>query len=252
MNIDRAYPKCKYHRTGKTTIVKDVDAEAALGEGWGDSPGGPSGLQDDADPFQRFDTWGLECLRSDARGRIRTGMANAHAGVIESGPDPDSRVRQASMRKVFGIFAEEYLRAGLLTESMMDDSIPRMVYDAAVSGGWQTGSLARNGGCTLQFGHYWVPPDVPKMLTKLLQGEVWRWRGELEATPGSFEPRTSRTSGLKRMQPPAALASPKVDSPEHGHRQDDKLVAERAARRGPQVPGGAGQRVQPSTIQRPR
>ena len=36
--------------------MKDADAEAALGEGWGDSPGGPSGLQD-ADPFQWFDTW---------------------------------------------------------------------------------------------------------------------------------------------------------------------------------------------------
>jgi len=32
------YPRWKYHPTKKAVIVKDAEAEAALGEGWGGKP----------------------------------------------------------------------------------------------------------------------------------------------------------------------------------------------------------------------
>jgi len=180
--IFQAYPKCKYHRTGKTINVKDAEEEAALGEGWGDSSNGPFGLQN-ADPFRWLDAWGLECLDSDARDRIRAVLANAHADVIDSGADHDSKVRVASMRSVFGLVADEYLNAGLLTESMLEASLPQIAYDAAVSGGWQTGAAEKSSRCTLQFGHYWVPNDVPQILKALFEVQVWRFRGRLNVKP---------------------------------------------------------------------
>jgi hypothetical protein len=220
--MDQIYPKCKYHRTGRVTTVTDADKEAALGEGWSDSPGG-SVVWQGADPCGCFDGWDLGCLSSETQGRIRACLANAHADVIESGPDLDSSVRRASMRKVFDGFAEEYLKAGLLTESMLGEAIPRMVYEAAVSGSWQTGSLSKNSGCTLQYGRYWVPPGIPQMLTDLFRAPVYRWRARLEAKPGSAAPSTAQPSG--RELQPQALARPKGNSSEQGER---RLGARRA------------------------
>jgi hypothetical protein len=192
------YPKMKYHRTGKTVVVNDQEAELCLGEGWGNSPDGPFGLQE-GNPLQWFDEWGLENVAPAARDRIREALTDAHADVIESGADNESQVRRASMKRIFDVFAAEYLDAGLLTESMLTDTIPRMVYDAAASGRWQTGSLEKNRGCTLQYGHYWVPSEVPRMLAALFESQVWRWRGKLERQSGTptetAEPRSLATMG---------------------------------------------------------
>jgi hypothetical protein len=176
--VYQTYPKCKYHRTGKTLTVKDADEEAALGEGWGDSSVGPFGLTN-VDPLQWFDERKLESLPPEAGDRIRQGLANAHADVIDSGADHDSSARRASIRKVFELIAQVYLDAGLLTESMLSQSIPQMAYDVAVAGGWQTGALQKNRSCTIQFGHYWVPSEVPAMLEELFRAHAWRLRGKL-------------------------------------------------------------------------
>jgi hypothetical protein len=37
-NPQQEYPKWKYHPTRKAMVVKDAQAEVALGEGWGDKP----------------------------------------------------------------------------------------------------------------------------------------------------------------------------------------------------------------------
>jgi hypothetical protein len=181
------YPKMRYHRTGKNAVVNDREAELGLGEGWGGSPDGPFGLQE-GNPLQWLDEWGLECLVTAARDRIREALTDAHANVIESGADHDSKVRRASMKKLFDVIAAECLDAGLLTESMLNDTIPRIVYDAAVSGRWQTGSLEKNSNCTLQYGHHWVQHDVPRMLAAMFESQVWRWRGKLGRQSGTQEP----------------------------------------------------------------
>ena len=78
------YPKLKYHRTGKTAVVNDREAELSLGEGWGDSPIGPFGLQE-GNPLQLLDERGLESLVPAARDRIREALADSHGDIIESG-----------------------------------------------------------------------------------------------------------------------------------------------------------------------
>jgi hypothetical protein len=201
----REYPKVKYHRTGKIASVNDREAELALGEGWGDSPYGPFGLQE-GNPLRWFDEWGLESVAPAARERIREVLTNAHADVIESGADNESQVRRASMKRIFDVFAAEYLNAGLLTESMLTDAIPQMVYDAAVSGRWQTGSLEKNSGYTLQYGHHWVPSDVPRMLAALFESQVWRWRGQLgrqSGTPNGAPTQTAEPRSLAPVGPQA-------------------------------------------------
>lgn len=73
--VYRPYPKYKYHRTGISVIVQDADEEAALGEGWGDSAGGPAGLPPASDPLLWLNSWGLEVLSPDATKRIRAGLS---------------------------------------------------------------------------------------------------------------------------------------------------------------------------------
>jgi hypothetical protein len=38
VNPQQEYPKWKYHPTKEAVVVSDAQAEAALGEGWGDKP----------------------------------------------------------------------------------------------------------------------------------------------------------------------------------------------------------------------
>jgi hypothetical protein len=141
-----------------------------------------------SDPIRWFDTWGLQELSPEARSRIKFGLMSLHANVMESSNEDGSRVRKVSLQKGFELFADEYLAGRLLTKSIMEESIPQMVYDAAVSGGWHTGSPTRNSGCTQQFGHYWVPQQVPAMLRVLFEPQVWRYRARLELPPSSEEP----------------------------------------------------------------
>src|SRR5262245_60420566 len=121
-NINRQYPRWKYHRTGRSVIVKDADAEAALGEGWGDSPGGPAGLPAGSDPLRWFDQWDLQGLSNDARGRIQAGLLEAQADVVAR--CQEDGVRQVCLQKIFDLIANEYFNGGLLTESIMAELIP--------------------------------------------------------------------------------------------------------------------------------
>src|SRR5215831_12751435 len=109
---NRQYPKWKYHRTGKSVLVQDADAEASLGEGWGNFPGGPSGLPPGSDPLRHFDEWKLDQLNAKAKVRIKSGLLKAHADVVER--SREDVVREDSMKKTFDVFAEEFLAAGCL------------------------------------------------------------------------------------------------------------------------------------------
>ena len=184
------FPKWKYHRTGRSVVVDNADAEAALGEGWGDSPGGPSGLPPSSDPLRWFDSWDLQDLSAEAALRIKAGLLSIQADIAASSREDGCRIRRESLQKAFDLFAGEHLAVGLLTESVMEESIPQYVYDAAVAGGWQTGTPERNSGCTLRFGHYWVPDQVPKMLRELFDASVWRWRAKLLQTKTAQTERT--------------------------------------------------------------
>jgi hypothetical protein len=123
--------------------------------------------------------------QSEAKLRIKAGLLKAQAEVVASSREDGTKVREVCLQKSFDVFADEYFIAGLLTESVMAELIPLYVYDAAVSGNWQTGAPERNSGCTLQFGRHWVPRNTPERLRTLFEAQVLRWRAKLlEANVG--------------------------------------------------------------------
>lgn len=189
------YPKCKYHRTGKTVTVKDKEEEAELGEGWASSPAGPFGLPEDSDPCRWLFADEIRGLPLDARKRIGAALWEAHAFIHESSADSGTEARRSSLKKAFDLFAQEYFSAGLLTKSLMNSVLPILVYDAAVSGGWETGAGTRNRRCTLQFGRYWVPAEVPGLLKSLFQPQIFKWEAKL-MRPGDDVPRNLSSDEL--------------------------------------------------------
>ena len=114
------------------------------------------------------------------------------------------------MKKAFALFAGEYLAADLLTAKMMTESIPQMVYDAAVSGEWASGTIERNSRCMLRFGHYWVPIDVPKRLEVLFEAQAWRLRAKLEANThlSADHPSPTPIEECTISTPPSTTTSP--------------------------------------------
>lgn len=219
--VYQPYPRQKYHRSGKTAIVNDAEAEAALGEGWRGSPNDPFVLPPGSDPLRWFDS-GLPGLAPDAVARIQAGLVNAHADVVSSRGEEGTRVRQESMQKAFDLFAKEFLDAGLLTELMMVQTIPQYVYDAAVSGGWETGAIEKNSGCTLPFGHHWVPEHVPSRLRELFEVQVLRWQAKVllhsikPCTPGAEAPSELQPKRAALKQSPITPEAADLPTRRHG------------------------------------
>lgn len=233
------FPKAKYHRTGKSVVVNNEDEEAALGEGWGDSPGGPPGLPVGSDPLHWCDTWDLGALGLNAMGRIKAGLAAAHADVIESSRQNGSKIRRVSMQKAFDLLAQEYFSAGLLTDSLLTDSIPLMVYDAAVAGGWQTGTPERNIRCTVRYGHYWVPKETPAMLQNLFEPQRWRWRGKLSGAKSGLGDKESAEN--RGTEGPARIAGSPPETTRGSVNWDSAVACEAVISAGTQPQVGGSQ-----------
>jgi hypothetical protein len=94
MYVFQAYPKCKYHYTGKTTTVKNPEEEAALGGGWANSPAAfspykePKRALPEHDPVKWVDQWAAEGISENLRKKIRAQLYRAHAAYWKS---PDAR-----------------------------------------------------------------------------------------------------------------------------------------------------------------
>jgi hypothetical protein len=219
--VYQPYPRQKFHRSG-TAIVNDAEAEAALGEGWRDSPNDPFGLPPGSDPLRWLDSWDLSGLAPDAIARIQAGLVDAHADVVSSRGEEGTRVRQESMQKAFNLFAKEFLAAELLTELMMVQAIPQYVYDAAVSGGWETGAIEKNSACTLPFGHHWVPEDVPSRLRELFAVQFLRWQAKVllhstkPGSPGAEVPSELQPNRAALKQSPITQKASGLPARRHG------------------------------------
>jgi hypothetical protein len=139
--IHQEYPKAKYHWTGKTVTVKSLDEEVALGGGWADSPSafdpyiGPRPARtNQQDPTKWVDDWPVSGLSAEHRTKIKAQLLRADAAFWAS---PESTVADlTSMKLAFDGIAKVLFEAGILTERLLQDEIPALVWDSAMAGGW--------------------------------------------------------------------------------------------------------------------
>src|ERR1051326_533809 len=183
--IHQEYPKVKYHWIKPTVTVNSAEEEKALGAGWGNTPAtfdpyknarlARTGRQD---PVKWVDEWSVPGLSSEHRKKIRTQLLRAD-GAFERLSDPDSAA-VASMRQAFDGVAEVLFQAGILTEDLLQDNIPQLVWDSAIAGGWwRFASESREDIFPERLGHYWVWRGGSKDWGSLFRAESAEWQAQL-------------------------------------------------------------------------
>jgi len=163
--VHQAYPKCKYHWSGKTFTVKSADEEAALGGGWADTPAAFQPYQgprkpktQQHDPTKWVNKWAVSGLTEDVRRKIKAQLLRADAAFWRS-PDTPSAFLDP-MRQAFIGIAEMLSKEGILTERLLQNELPALVWDSAIAAGWyRTASEMRENIFPERLGNYWVWRD---------------------------------------------------------------------------------------------
>jgi hypothetical protein len=178
------YPACKYHFSGKTIVVKNLEEEAALGGGWGNSPAAfdpykaPRQLGRQHDSVKWVDHWSVEHLSESDRKKIKAQLLRAHGGFWKSPDTLDASA--AAMKGAFDGIALVLFKAGLLSEQFLAVDIPQLVWDSAIAGGWwRLASETRQSMFPEQLGHYWVWRDESRNWNMLFGPEAAEWLARL-------------------------------------------------------------------------
>jgi hypothetical protein len=202
VDIDKEYPKWKYHWNGKAVKVKNAHEEAALGGGWANTPAafnaykGPRQAPvDQQDPVKWVDEWllGLSC---NLRDKVKAAVLRAHAAFWRRPDEASANVN--SMQQGFDGVAGVLFEAGILTEQLLQGDIPLLIWDSAIAGGWwRFASETRQDIFPEQVGHYWVWRDENKSWQGLFKAEAAEWMSRLL----DVSPQPQTAAALPRRAP---------------------------------------------------
>jgi hypothetical protein len=182
------YPAVKYHWTRNPLVVENSDQETALGRGWSrdhlafDSYRvARKAKPHDPNPIKWVDEWLVPDLSAADRAMIKAALWQADA-VFWKLPSSSSADME-SMRLAFDGIAAALFDAGILTESLLENDIPTLVWDSAISGGWfHYASGTDKDIFPEKIGHHWVWRDESRDWQGLFRAESSRWRSELLQT----------------------------------------------------------------------
>lgn len=230
--IHQEYPKCKHHWSGKTITVKDSAEEAALGGGWADTLAAFEPYKsprrakpEQSDPIKWVDSWMITGVSADLKIRIKAQLKMAH-GVFWKAPGGDSAITD-SMRSAFDGIAQVLFDAGVLTEELLGNSLPTLVWDSAIAGGWwHLASETPQNIFPEKLGHYWVWLDESRDWHGLFRGEIGDWEGKLlETTATNLD--QVRRGQAPQPRPASGLTEPATTPRPRVRRRDDQVEATR-------------------------
>jgi hypothetical protein len=158
----QSYPTTQYHWTKDPVAVANADERAALGGGWADTPaafvayrGSRPARTAQQNAIQWVDDWPVADVTSDLRQRIKVELLHADAAFWNSPDTPAAPL--TTMRLAFDGIALVLFVAGVLTESLLRNEIPQLVWDSAVAAGWwRCASETVQRIFPERVGHYWV------------------------------------------------------------------------------------------------
>ena len=222
--IHQEYPKVKYHWSGKEITIPTDAEEAALGGGWANTPAefapykGPRAAGAEHHPERWVDEWPISGLSAEDRKRIKAQLWRADSEFWKS-PDAPS-ADTLSMRLAFDGVANVLFSAGILTEQLLRDQIPLLVWDSAIAAGWwRLASEAPQEMFREQLGHYWVWREEGKDWQGLFRSETGKWRAQLLEQPSRLAdapPASGDVDALMDAMREAA-ATKAADSNDRGH-----------------------------------
>ncbi len=205
--IYQPYPKCKYHWVHKERTVKNLEEELALRDDWGDSPNEftpyrvmPRVRAPAHDPTRWVDDWAVVGLDAGLRDRVKAQLLKADAAFWEM---PDNALAdRTSMKLAFDGIAKVLSEARLLTQQLLQNEIPNLVWDSSIAGGWyRFASEFPEGIFPEPLGHYWVWRDEGTDWNALFRAEQARWHAEL-LEGGVPSSRPSLTGARPRRRDP--------------------------------------------------
>jgi hypothetical protein len=208
----QAYPKCKYHYSGKTIAVQNPEEEKALGGGWANNPTafafyqGPKRALPQHDPVKWVDDWTVAGISEDHRNKIRVQLLRAHAAHWKSPEAPNADTE--AMRLAFGGVAQVLLDAGLLSREHLLKEIPQLVWDSAIAGGWwRLASETPRDMFPDKLGHYWIWRDDSRDWDMLFAAEAAKWRANLLEASGPVSDPTEPPEVPRRKRSKLAEAT---------------------------------------------
>ena len=183
------YPKMKYHWIQNPVIVNNADEGTALGGGWADTPAafapysGPRPPRTaDQKAIKWVDDWPVPAVMSDHRQGIKIELLRADAAFWKSPETSDAHL--ATMRQAFEGVVMVLFVAGVLTESLLRNEIPQLVWDSAIAAGWwRCASETSQNIFPERVGHYWVWRDDRTDWHRLFHDETEEWVVRLPAAP---------------------------------------------------------------------
>jgi hypothetical protein len=186
--IHQEYPTVRHHWTKQERLVNNADEDAALGGGWGPTAAfapyrGPRSAPDDQqDPVKWVDGWSVFGLSAEHGNKIKAQLLKADAAFWKS-PNNNS-ADLASMKLAFDGVARVLFEAGTLTEKLLRNEIPALVWDSAIAGGWyRFASETPERIFPERIGHYWVWRDDTRDWRGLFRAETADWQARLLETP---------------------------------------------------------------------
>jgi hypothetical protein len=211
------FPSCRYHYSGETRVVKNPEEDAALGGGWAKSPAafapyqGPRRLGPQHDPVKWADQFPVGGLSEGDRRTIKARLKRAHSAFWRLPDDPNADIK--AMRLAFDGVAQVLFAAGLLTEQLLANDIPRLVWDAAIAGGWWClASETRQDMFPDQLGHYWVWRNDSRDWNLLFTAEAFEWQAKLLEVDAEATPQSDGTKGPDNQSGAEVIAgSPPAD-----------------------------------------
>jgi hypothetical protein len=193
--IYQPYPGWRYHWTKPAVIVKTAEEDKALGSGWSKSPaaflpftGARPARTDQQDPTKWIDKWAGTDLSLAHRTKIKVQLLRADASFWKS-PDSDGADLTA-MKLAFDGVAKVLFEAGILTERLLRNDIPILVWDSAIAGGW-----------------YRFASETPATIFPERLGHYWVWRAEGRDWNGAFRAETAEWLAALLEAPPQALSA---------------------------------------------
>lgn len=206
--IPQVYPRVRYHWSGKNVTLQNVDEETALGDGWTNSPAafdaykGPRRARiEEQDPCKWLDEWLVPGLSSEHLKKIKAQLLRAD-GAFERSPDADPEsAALACMRQAFEGIAQVLLDAGILTQDLLRQGIPELVWNSAIGGGWwRRASETRRDIFPEPIGHYWVWRDDSREAKALFRAETREWEARLLEAPGQEMPAAGAALSMPRAE----------------------------------------------------
>ena len=183
--IHKEFPKWKYHWTKDPVIVNSPEEETALGGGWANTPTAFSPFKDPTrikseqhDPIKWVDEWTVPSLAPDHCTRIKARLLKAHSAYWKS-PDAPAADFEC-MRLAFDGVAEVLFDAGILTQQVLENDLPVLVWDSAIASGWfRFASETPKDICPEPVGHYWIWRDESRDWSGLFKAETADWLARL-------------------------------------------------------------------------